>query len=139
MGYRNQLVLDGRLNDVGAYMKTNVGDRAGLELEAWLQIGRSFALNGNAALVATRCKTSSNTAITGTKGARSGIEYRNTNLAFSPDATARLRTSWAVLQQTRHDLSVSLSGKYVGKQFLDNTSNENTNSAQILFFDLRLN
>ncbi len=51
MGYRDQLVLDGRLNDVGAYIRTNVAEsyRAGLELEAALRIGRFFAVNGNAA------------------------------------------------------------------------------------------
>ena len=141
MGYRDQLVLDGRLNDVGAYIRTNVPEsyRAGLELEASLQIGRCFALNGNAAFSRNKVKNFIEYRDNWDESTQERIEYRNTNLAFSPDATARLEASWAVLQQTRHDLSVSLSGKYVGKQFLDNTSNENTILPKYFFSDLRLN
>ncbi|MBK8428464.1 MAG: TonB-dependent receptor [Lewinellaceae bacterium] len=141
MGYRDQLVLDGRLNDVGAYIRTNVPEsyRAGLELEASLQIGRFFALNGNAAFSRNKVKNFIEYRDNWDESTQERIEYRNTNLAFSPDATARLEASWAVLQQTRHDLSVSLSGKYVGKQFLDNTSNENTILPKYFFSDLRLN
>lgn len=141
MGYRDQLVLDGRLNDVGAYIRTNVPEsyRAGLELEASLQIGRFFALNGNAAFSRNKVKNFIEYRDNWDEGTQERIEYSNTNLAFSPDATARLEASWAVLQQTQHDLSVSLSGKYVGKQFLDNTSNENTTLPKYFFSDLRLN
>lgn len=141
MGYRDQLVLDGRLNDVGAYIRTNVPEsyRAGLELEASLQIGRCFALNGNAAFSRNKVKNFIEYRDNWDESTQERIEYRNTNLAFSPDATARLEASWAVLQQTRHDLSVSLSGKYVGKQFLDNTSNKNTILPKYFFSDFRLN
>ncbi|MFM8489129.1 MAG: TonB-dependent receptor domain-containing protein, partial [Bacteroidota bacterium] len=41
MQYKNQLIPDGRINDVGAYIRTNVPDsyRAGVELEASLSAG----------------------------------------------------------------------------------------------------
>lgn len=141
MGYQDQLVLDGRLNDVGAYIRTNVPEsyRAGLELEASLRIGPFFTLNGNAAFSRNKVKNFIEYRDNWDEGTQERIEHRNTNLAFSPGATARLEATWAVIQEIKHDLSVSLSGKYVGKQLLDNTSNENTTLPKYFFSDLRIN
>lgn len=49
MQYKNQLVLNGRINDVGAYTRVNVPDsyRAGLELEGVYQIIPALRLQAN--------------------------------------------------------------------------------------------
>ncbi len=52
---------------------------------------------------------------------------------------ARLEMTCNLIQQTKHDLSVTFSGKHVGKQYLDNTSNENTVLPKYFYADLRLN
>ena len=58
MQYRDQLVLDGRLNDVGAYIRTNVPDshRAGVELEGSIAPGPLFQLNGSVAFSRNRIR-----------------------------------------------------------------------------------
>ena len=141
MGYRDQLVLDGRLNDVGAYIRTNVAKsyRAGLEMEAALRIGRLIALNGNAAFSRNKVNTFIEYRDNWDTGTQERIEYSNSDLAFSPNMVARLEATCMLIQQAKHDLSVTLSGKHVGKQYLDNTSNENTTLPAYFFSDLRLN
>jgi iron complex outermembrane receptor protein len=43
-----------------------------------------------------------------------------TDIAFSPEVTAASRFAWKPL----HGLTLSLLSKYVGKQYIDNSSNE---------------
>lgn len=52
MEYKNQMVLTGKINDVGAYTRINVSYsyRRGLELEGVYQINKKFAFRGNVAL-----------------------------------------------------------------------------------------
>ena len=51
-------------------------------------------------------------------GGQQSIAHRNTDLAFSPNAIAAL-----VLKiQATKNFNISITSKYVGKQFLDNTS-----------------
>lgn len=141
MQYRDQLVLDGRLNDVGAYIRTNVPEsyRAGLELEASVRPGARWTLTGNAAFSRNKIKEFTEYRDNWDTGNQEVIKHRNTDLAFSPNATARGEAAYVILNGTQHGLSVSLSGKYIGKQFLDNTSNAHTALPGFFFSDLRLN
>ena len=52
MDYRNQLVLTGQVNDVGASVRTNVDKsyRMGLEVEGLLRISQKLSLNANLTL-----------------------------------------------------------------------------------------
>src|SRR5690606_15190661 len=52
MRYKNQLVLTGELNDVGAPLRENVGDsyRLGLEVDALFYLGEQFIARPNIAL-----------------------------------------------------------------------------------------
>jgi iron complex outermembrane receptor protein len=142
MKYRDQLVLDGRLNDVGAYIRTNVPDsyRTGVELEASCNFGSRMTLTGNAAFSRNKVKEFAEYRDDWDTGEQEIIEYNDTDLAFSPNVVARGEASFVILKESsRHALLVSLSGKYVGKQFLDNTSNVNTALPGFFFSDLRLN
>ena len=58
MYYRNQLVLTGKINDVGAYTRTNipVSYRAGIELTGYLGINQWIGLEGNLALSRNRVR-----------------------------------------------------------------------------------
>jgi iron complex outermembrane receptor protein len=142
MGYRNQLALDGRINDVGAYTRTNVprSYRAGIELEANANVFPGLVLTGNAAFSKNRVKTFVEYLDNWDTGGQNTLMHDNTNLAFSPEIIARGEITWSVFSQAeKQNLSISLAGKYVGKQFLDNTSNENTLLPAYFFADLRLN
>jgi iron complex outermembrane recepter protein len=142
MQYRDQLVLDGRINDVGAYIRTNVPEsyRAGIELEASLQVGRRWHLAANGAWSRNKVAHFTEYRDNWDTGAQETIEYHNTDLAFSPNFIGRLEVGFDCLpQQTKHALSITLSGKYVSQQYLDNTSNALTALDAFGFADLRLN
>lgn len=141
MGYRDQLVLDGRLNDVGAYIRTNVPDsyRAGLELEGSIRIGKLFELSGNASFSRNKIKRFVEYRDNWDAGTQERMEYNDTNLAFSPSMTRRIEATCHLIDKTNHHLSVTYSRKKVGKQYLDNTSNENTVLPKYAFSDLRFN
>lgn len=142
MDYRDQLVLDGRINDVGAYIRTNVprSYRAGIEIEAAAQIGEYLTLSGNAAFSRNKVQEFVEYRDNWDSGGQDAIRHENTDLAFSPPVVARAEATWAILPAGKtHQLTVSLAGKYVGKQFLDNTGNDATSLPAYFFSDLRLN
>ncbi|MBV6440150.1 MAG: Vitamin B12 transporter BtuB [Saprospiraceae bacterium] len=141
MQYRDQLAPDGRLNDVGAYIRTNVPDsyRAGMELEVSGRVGARWMLSGNASLSRNKIRQFAEYRDNWDTGEQEVIVHRNTDLAFSPNATARGEATYYVLQKSRHVLALSLSGKYVGQQYLDNTSSGNTVLSDFFFSDARLN
>ena len=65
--------------------------------------------------------------------------HENTNLAFSPNVIAGGELSYNFLKNyDNNDLTISLLEKYVGKQYIDNTSNESTSLDAYAFTDLRL-
>jgi iron complex outermembrane receptor protein len=142
MHYRDQLVLDGRINDVGAYTRTNVPKsyRAGLELETSLQLSRQILFLGNATLSRNTVQEFTEYRDNWDTGLQDPIQHKNTDLAFSPGLTARAEAQWNMLPiEEMHQVAVSISGKYVGKQYLDNTSNENSTLPAYFFTDIRLN
>lgn len=121
MDYKNQLVLTGKINDVGDYTRTNVADsyRTGLELEAAYKFNKVFQLNGNVTVSQNKIASFTEYVDDYDNGGQLEIQHTNTDLAFSPSVIAAL-----VLQiQPCKNFAVFIQGKYVGKQYLDNTSN----------------
>jgi len=112
MKYKNQLVLTGALNDVGAPVYTNSGDsyRLGLEVDATIRLGGKFIVQPNIALSQNRNKDF--------YFARDGVlqNLGNTNIAFSPDVIFGNRFGFMPMQ----NLQVSLLSKYVGQQYMGN-------------------
>jgi iron complex outermembrane receptor protein len=146
MYYRNQLALDGRINDVGAYIRTNVpvSWRAGLELEAGGKWGRRFSWAGSASFSKNKIKEFREYVDNWDDGSQTEIIHRNTDLAFSPSVVARAEAGWTWWEKHNEAgkgglVSSTVVAKYVSRQFLDNTSNMNTSLAQYLVCDLRLN
>jgi len=150
MQYHDQLVLDGRINDVGAYIRTNVPDswRAGLELEGGGQIGRLFSVAGSASFSQNKIPEFIEFRDNWDTGEQEKIVHRNSNLAFSPNMIARGEATLVLKPRKAlknsgvskgSELSVTLVGKYVSQQFLDNTSNLQTALPGYFVSDLRLN
>jgi len=155
MQYRDQLVLDGRINDVGAYIRTNVPDsrRTGVELEASATLCPRLAVTGNATFSQNKIREFREFVDMWDDGSQQQVTHRNTDLAFSPNTTARAEATWTVFEKKEKSsafgtqlstlnsqlLSLSLSSKYVARQFLDNTSNESVSLPRYFFSDLRLN
>lgn len=142
MLYRDQLVLTGMINDVGAYTRINVPNsyRTGIELQGSHIFSRR--LNATANLTLSRNKIKSFTefldeydAIFEWTGQQS-VEHQNTNIAFSPAVTGGATINFLPVK----NVELSLLGKYAGKQYLDNTQNENrkldafyTQDARVIF------
>lgn len=112
MRYKDQLVLTGQLNDVGAPLRSNVGDsyRLGIEMDASIRLGGHFVLAPNIAL--------SNNKNLGFLFQRDGVltDLGTTNIAFSPNVI--VGNSFSYLPSER--LQLALLTKYVGKQYMGN-------------------
>lgn len=121
MNYQNQLVLTGAINDVGAYARTNVDNsyRAGIEMEAGYRILKNLSIAGNLSLSQNKVVSFTEYQDNYDTGIQTAIEHRNTDLAFSPNIIA----AGAIEYLPFKNFSVNLIGKYVGRQYLDNTSN----------------
>lgn len=140
MNYRNQLALNGQINDVGAFTRINLDKsyRLGLELTGGLQIAPKLRLDANATFSQNKVKAF--TEFVDVYDAdfnyleQQTIQRKNTNLSFSPELIAGAELTWNPLQE----LSLSLSNKYVSEQYIDNTSDANNTIDAYTFTNARL-
>ncbi|MBK9018220.1 MAG: TonB-dependent receptor [Saprospiraceae bacterium] len=131
MKYRDQLVLTGNINDTGAPIRINVPDsyRMGIELTAKAVVGQHFVADANATFSQNKIKEFTEYVDNWDTGEQSAFVRGTTDIAFSPGIVAFGRLAWGASPNFAKDglgLSVALAGKHVGKQFMDNTSNDNT-------------
>lgn len=118
MSYKDQLVLTGALNDVGAALRSNVDQsfRQGVELQAaWKPVG-FFKWSGNLSLSRNRIRDFEYVLYDYENGSTIIKNYRNTPISFSPSSVAF--TDFEFLYQ---DFTLNITGKFVGRQFMDNT------------------
>ncbi|WP_313026920.1 TonB-dependent receptor plug domain-containing protein [Soonwooa sp.] len=117
MQYKDQLVLSGVINDVGNFVRQNVDKsyRAGIELGALANVSKDFRVNANLSLSRNKIKevnASKDDAV---------IIIKDAETSFSPSVIGNLG-----LQYDFGDaFTIGLTNQYVGKQYLDNTQNEN--------------
>ncbi len=120
MEYFDMLLETGKLSSSGYAIKENVGRgwRRGVELSAAYAPWRWLSLDGNATFSTNRL--ASFTAYLKDWGAGRYVEevYNNTPMLMSPSVVAAGRVK---IQPWSAGPSLSLSGKYVGKQYWDNT------------------
>jgi len=131
MSYKNQLVLSGQINDVGEYSRINVPEsyRAGIELMGAYQLTKGFTANANATLSNNKVRAFTEYIDTYDADfnwlAQEPIERVDTDLAFSPNFIGSVGLKYDVFAskiKSKHGLTIDLSGKYVGLQYLDNSS-----------------
>jgi len=121
MIYKDQLVLTGQLNDVGSSIRQNVPNsyRLGIELQGgyvankWLNATANFTLSRNKIKSYTEYLTDYD------DGSTKAIQHTNTDISFSPSAIG----AFTINILPAKNLVISLPGKYVSKQYLDNTQN----------------
>jgi iron complex outermembrane recepter protein len=126
MNYTNQLVLTGELNDVGSPIRTNVFDsyRTGMEFQMAWQITKKLLWSANATISANKILNFKERVyvydeqfdLIETKE----IVYNKTTIAYSPSVIAASIFTFTPFKR----FDVSFESKYVGKQYLDNTSSE---------------
>jgi iron complex outermembrane receptor protein len=126
MNYKDQLVSSGKLSSTGYPIMDNVPDsyRVGIELTGGVQIFNP--LRFEASVTFSRNKIKNFVAYTDQWDENwEPIEQRienlgTTNISFSPDITGNAMLRYTPVKK----LSFLLTGKYVGKQYYDNTSND---------------
>jgi len=122
MHYEDQLVLTGKINDVGAYTRTNIPKsyRAGLELVASAKITSWLNAAGNFSVSKNKVKDFTEYIDDFDNGGQQINQYSSTDIAFSPNMVGGATINFIPLKNAE----LSLICKYVGKQYLDNTQNE---------------
>lgn len=139
MEYNNQLITTGEVNDVGAYIRENVkkSRRFGVEftnvlntkdfyVNSSLSLSRNLVYNFNETLYDYGADFSQYNIIEN--------KYGVTDLAFSPGVLLNNHFEW----KANKFLSFILNSKYVGKQYLDNTSNEKRVLKDFLINDFKI-
>jgi iron complex outermembrane receptor protein len=123
MGYKNQLVVTGELNDVGSNIRANVTKsfRAGVELTTSFLISKKVKLNLNGTYSQNKIEDFVEVVYDDVTYAKIENNYKNTDIAFSPNMIAAASVEYNPFKS----LNLMVQTKYVGKQFLDNTSNSN--------------
>lgn len=138
MGYKDQLILTGQINDVGAYIRENVASsyRAGIELDGAYQLSGAWTLGGNIALSQNKIRefTEYIDDYSVEDFRQETFTYTNTDIAFSPNVVA----SAIIEYKPSKNLSLNWLSKYVGRQFLDNTANEARSLEAFFTNDLRI-
>ena len=123
MNYKNQLVLTGELNDVGAPLRTNVDKsfRRGFEIEANAQIHKRLYTEANVTLSQNKIQNFTETLYDYTVDfAIVNNNYTNTDISFSPSVIAGGRIEYNFWKS----FYFNWMPRYVGKQYLDNTQSE---------------
>ncbi|MDR1594515.1 MAG: TonB-dependent receptor [Prevotellaceae bacterium] len=126
MNYKDQLVSTGRLSSTGYAIMDNVPDsyRAGIELSGGVQIFNP--LRFEASITFSRNRIKNFIAYTDQNDPDwNPMEQRvenlgTTNISFSPDITGNAMLRYTPVKS----LSFVITGKYVGKQYYDNTSSD---------------
>lgn len=122
MRYKNQLVLTGRINDVGAYTRINIprSYRTGIELQGRHTLSKWLNSSVNLALSRNRILDFEEYVDDYDNGGQKINKFSSTDISFSPSIVAGGTISIVPFSNTE----LSLVNKYVSKQYLDNTGDE---------------
>ncbi len=140
MRYKDQLVHTGRLNDVGSPIRTNADNsyRAGIEVQALVNLTSKMVWNANLTLSRNKIERFGEVLYD------YGVNYdeynevvrifEDTDIAFSPSVIAGSGFSYRPVQ----GFEAAWLFKFVGPQYLDNTSNDDRRLDGYATNDLRL-
>ncbi|MCG8328884.1 MAG: TonB-dependent receptor [Chitinophagales bacterium] len=145
MYYIDQLALNGQINDVGASTRVNIDKsyRLGIELAGGIQLASFLRFDANLTLSQNKVDAFTEYVDVYDENfswiGQQAIEHADTDLSFSPSVIAGGGPTLELLKENKlHDLSLSWLTKYVSKQYIDNTSDDNNVIDAYSFTDLRL-
>ena len=128
MGYKDQLILTGELDDVGAPIRKNSGDsyRFGLELDATVAITDKLLIRPNMTISTNKNKDFFFT--------RDGVltALGNTNIAYSPDIIVGNVITFLPVR----NFQISFLSKFVGEQYMGNIDSEGSKLRSYFVNDL---
>jgi len=126
MFYKDQLIFTGEINEYSDAYRQNVDKsyRMGIELDASYVINRQFALNANAALSRNKIKNYVDYVTEYNEDfdvlGKVATTYENPDISFSPAAVL----FGELVYRPAKGFAAALQGKYVSKQYMDNTQNK---------------
>ena len=136
MNYDNQLIKTGEINDVGYFTSENVKSsfRRGIELEGSVLLSKKLAWAANMTLSENKIDSFIQYIDSWDTGGQEEVIYTNTDLAFSPSII------WAsqLTYNFEDNLSLDFITKYVGEQFIDNSSSNDRKLDDYLVNNLRV-
>ena len=135
MKYHNQLVLVGNINDVGEYTRVNIANsyRAGIELQGKLLLCKYVNLSANLSLSENKIKNYIDVVDNFDDNSTMVTLYKKTNIAFSPSVVGGGSINLLPVKNGE----ISFLSKYVGRQYLDNTSQKSRSLNAYFVQDIR--
>jgi iron complex outermembrane receptor protein len=136
MSYKNQLVLTWQINDVGNSVRVNVPKsyRTGIELEGAVAFNKFLKWNANVTFSQNKIDNFTEYVVNYDDGGYNTINHGKSDISFSPNVIVGSQFTYNL----RKNLEVALLTKYVGKQYLDNTSTESRKLDAYFTNDVRL-
>lgn len=122
MNYASQLILTGKINDVGEYIRESVKNshRTGIEVQLSYNFCKEANLRINATFSENKIDKYTEFVDNYDDGTQQSNTYTNSDIAFSPSIISGGELNITLCKYA----SLQVNEKYVGKQFLDNTSSE---------------
>lgn len=124
MKYKDQLILTGKLSEIGEALTSNTPEsyRAGIELVAGVKITNWLNWDGNLTLSQNKILNFTEEGVDVYDADWNWLESRNnvlgtTNIAYSPNVIAN-----SLFSCKFNGFTLGLHSNYVGKQYIDNTS-----------------
>jgi len=136
MKYKDQLILTGKINDVGAYTRTNIPDsyRAGIELQGKYIFCKYLDITANATFSNNKIKNFTEYLDDYDNGGQKSNFYASTDIAFSASTIAGGSINITPVKNAE----INLISKYVSRQYLDNTSKKSRSLDPYYTQDIRL-
>lgn len=136
MYYQNQLVLTGKINDVGAYTRINIPKsyRAGIELQGKTKITNWMNAAANITFSENKINNFTEYLDDYDNGGQQTKFYNKTNISFSPSVIAGATINFMPVKNGE----ISLISKYVGRQYLDNTAQKSRSLNPYYLQDIKL-
>jgi len=141
MDYTNQLILTGAINDVGAAVRTNVATsyRRGIEISGGISLLKNLEWKINTTFSDNKIASFTEFIDDWDTWGQIETNYENTDIAFSPSLIASNQIIFKPVNSEKYgNIELALVTKYVGDQYIDNTSNSDRMLAAYLVNDIRL-
>ena len=120
MNYDNQLIKTGEINDVGYFSSKNIKSsfRRGVEAEGAFKVNEKLNVSANLTISENKVDSFTQYIDNWDTWGQSQIFHENSDLAFSPNIIWAAQANYNLNKRTK----VIFNSKYVGEQYIDNTS-----------------
>ncbi|MDR1403139.1 MAG: TonB-dependent receptor plug domain-containing protein [Tannerellaceae bacterium] len=119
MDYDNQLILSGKISEIGEALTTNIKDsyRMGMEVSGGVSVARWLTWNGNVSFSRNKIKNFTEFVDDWDTGEQISHYIGTATIAYSPDIIANSSVDFYY-----KNFSASFNSHYAGRQYMDNTS-----------------